>query len=54
MCIPNIQRLTEENSIFWFDLCGWRLIEDHLLKIVYTRQKTRGDANLEYTPRTQH
>ena len=22
-CIPNIQRLTEEDSIFWFDLCGW-------------------------------
>ena len=22
-CIPNIHRLTEEDSIFWFDLCGW-------------------------------
>ena len=28
MCIPNIQRLTDEDSIFWFDMCGWRFIED--------------------------
>ena len=27
-CIPNIQRLTEEDSILWFDLCGWRYRED--------------------------
>ena len=25
MCIPNIKRLTKEDSIFWFDLCGWLL-----------------------------
>ena len=22
-CIPNLHRITEEDSIFWFDLCGW-------------------------------
>ena len=22
-CILNLQRITEEDSIFWFDLCGW-------------------------------
>ena len=26
--IPNIQRLTEEDSIPWFDICGWRFSED--------------------------
>ena len=28
MCIPNLQGLTEEDSIFWFDLCGWQLTKD--------------------------
>ena len=54
MCILNIQRLTDEDSIFWFDLCGWRLTEDHTLEMLYTRQKSKADANPEYTPRTQH
>ena len=27
-CIPNLQRLTEEDSIFWFYMCGWKLTED--------------------------
>ena len=26
--ITNIQRLTEEDSIIWFDLCGWQLTKD--------------------------
>ena len=28
-CITDLQRLTEEDSIFWFDLCGWKLTDDH-------------------------
>ena len=27
-CITNEQRLTEEDSIFWFDLCDWQFTED--------------------------
>ena len=53
-CIPNIKRLTEKDLLFWFDLCGWRLTEDHSLKMVYTRQKARAGANPEYSPRIQH
>ena len=54
MCIPNLQRLTEEASIFWFDLCGWRLTEDHTLKMIYTRRKVRADTNPEYPSIIQH
>ena len=53
-CIPNIQRLTEEDSIFWFYLFDWRLTEYHASDMVYTRQKSRADANPKYIPRTQH
>ena len=52
--ITNIQRITEEDSIFWFDLCGWRLNEDHALEMVYTRKKARADANPESPPRTKN
>ena len=38
-CILNIQRLTAEDSIFWFDLCGCIIAEDHALKMVFTRKK---------------
>ena len=27
-CIPNLQRLTEEELLFWFDLCGCRFTEE--------------------------
>ena len=26
-CISNLKRLTEEDSIFWFDMCGCRFTE---------------------------
>ena len=50
----NIHGLTDEDSIFWFDLCGWRLTEYQALYMVYNRQKTRSDANPESPPRTHH
>ena len=53
-CIPNLKRLTNKDSIFWFDLCGWRLTDDQALKMVYIRQKSRADANHESTPRIKH
>ena len=40
--------------ILWSDLCGWRLTEYHALEIVFTRQKSRVDANPESPPRTHH
>ena len=49
----NIQTLTEEYLIIWFDMCGWQLTEDHALEMVFMRQKERADANPEYPPRTQ-
>ena len=48
----NIQRLTKEDLILWFDMCGWRLTEDHALEMVFTRQKERADANTESPPIT--
>ena len=55
-CIPNIQRLTKEDSIPWFefDLCGLRYNEDHALETLFTKQKAKAYANLESLPRTQH
>ena len=53
-CILNIQRLTEKDSIFWFDMCGWQLTEDHALDMVYTRKKARVYDNPESPTRTQH
>ena len=50
----NIQRITEEDSIFWFDLCGWKPTEDHTLEMVFIRQKARADANPESPPKIKH
>ena len=40
--------------MFWFDLCGCQLNEDHALDMVFTRHKTRADANPESPPKTLH
>ena len=52
----NIQRLTKEYSILWFefDLCGLLYSEYNALGMVFTRKKSRADANPESPPRTQH
>ena len=49
-----MQILTEEDSIFWFNIFGWQLTEYQALKMVYTRRKSRPYDNPESPPIIQH
>ena len=49
-CIPNIQRLAKEDSIIWFDLCGWlqTILGDFWVGLITNRNPVLGITDYWY------